>query len=207
LEIVLASTSRYRRALLDSLGLRYRAMAPAFEEDHALAIPPEEMVIRFARAKAESLGPACPEAAIVGCDQLAAVDGKVLTKPGSEARAVEQLLALGGRTHQLLTAIALHRPRAGITEHAVVVHKMKMRPLTPALAEAYVARDRPLDCAGAYKVESLGIALFEEMLGDDHTAIIGLPITRLVWLLKNAGIELLESVLENARCARSAPAQ
>jgi septum formation protein len=195
-EIVLASTSKYRRALLDSIGLRYRAASPAFEEDHSIALAPEEMVVHFARAKAESLAPTFPDAAIIGCDQLAALDGRVLTKPGTEARAVEQLLTLSGRTHQLLTAIALHRPRAGVTEHALVVHQMRMRALTPKLAQEYVSRDRPVDCAGAYKIESLGIALFEEMLGDDHTAIIGLPITRLGSLLESAGIELLPTIFK-----------
>jgi septum formation protein len=196
--IVLASTSRYRRALLDALGLRYLAEAPQFEEDHALALDPEALVVHFARMKAESLAASHPDALIIGSDQLAELDGRILTKPGSEARAVEQLLELAGRTHRLLTAVALHDPRERSTDDALVIHQMTMRPLTRALAEAYVAHDRPIDCAGAYKVEALGVALFSEMRGPDHTAIVGLPLTRVAELLRRAGVDLLTEVTQRS---------
>jgi septum formation protein len=188
--LILASTSRYRRAILDALGVPYLALAPVFEEDHTLPLTPEEMVVSFARGKAESLALAHPGDLVIGSDQLGELDGRPLTKPGTREAAVEQLLALAGRTHRLLTAVAVAsagRP----TEHALVEHRMRMRPLGRALAEAYVDRDRPLDCAGAYKVEALGAALFEEMSGPDHTAIVGLPVTALSRLLLAAGVDLL----------------
>ena len=193
--LVLASTSRYRRALLDSLGLRYEALAPDFVEDPTMPGSVEERVVAFARGKAVSLGHARPDALIIGSDQGVELDGQLLGKPGDPARAVAQLLSMAGREHRLLTAVAVHDPAAARTEHLLVVHHMHMRPLTPAQAEAYVRHDRPLDCAGSYKVESLGMALFSAMDGPDHTAIIGLPITATVTLLGRAGVDLLARVV------------
>lgn len=188
---VLASTSRHRRALLDQLGLEYVARAPHFDEDHTLPLSPEALVVAFARGKAESLAAEFPDLPIVGGDQVAELDGAILTKPGTRERAIEQLSTLSGRTHRLLTALAVHDPSRKVTEHALVVHEMKMRPLSRSAIEGYVDRDRPLDCAGAYKVEAFGVLLFEEMRGIDHTAIVGLPITTLATLLARSGVDLL----------------
>lgn len=192
--LVLASTSRYRRKLLDDLNVPFEALAPEFDEDHALERSPEALAIAFARGKAESLARHRPEALILGADQVPELDGRVLTKPGSRDAAVEQLLALAGRTHRLLTAIALFDPGRGTTEHRLVVHAMRMRPLTRAAAVAYVERDDPIDCAGAYKVEAAGVLLFERMDGPDHTGIVGLPLTSVVELLAAAGVDLLALV-------------
>ena len=187
--LVLASTSPYRRELLDRLGVPYVAAAPAYEEEHGLALPPGELVQLLARRKAESLGGAYPEALVIGSDQVAELDGEILLKPGSEERAVAQLVRLSGRTHQLLTGVAIHDPRARRTEVALDVHRMTVRPLSEARIRAYVARDRPTDCAGSYKVESAGVALFESMEGLDFTAIVGLPLTLVVTLLARFGYE------------------
>ncbi len=189
--LVLASTSKYRRALLDAAGIAHEAVAPPFDERHDGPAPPDELVVAFARGKAESLSRARPDAFIVGADQVPEIDGHVLTKPGSAAAAVEQLARLQGRAHRLLTAVALHDPASGRTTHRVVVHAMRMRPLSRAQIEAYVARDEPTDCAGAYKVEAAGALLFEAMDGPDHTAIVGLPLTALASLLAEHGVDLL----------------
>ena len=193
--LVLASTSRYRRAQLEALGIEHRAVAPGFEEDHGLPLAPDELVVRFARGKAEAAAGAHPGALVIGSDQAPELDGRVLTKPGSAAAAVEQLLALAGRTHRLLTAVALHDAARATTEHRLVIHRMRMRPLSRALAEAYVARDEPLDCAGAYRIEGAGLLLFEEAAGPDHSAIIGLPLLALGELLAGAGVDLLALAL------------
>jgi septum formation protein len=193
--IVLASTSRYRRMLLDQLGLDYAWHAPDYDEDHGMDVAPSDMVQHFARGKATSLAAQFPDAVLIGSDQVAELDGAVLTKPGEADRAVAQLLALAGRTHLLHTAVAVHVPSEGRTEVGLTTHRMRMRPLTRALAEAYVARDQPLDCAGSYKVEALGAALFEAMDGPDHTAIVGLPLTTTARLLGLCGVDLLERVL------------
>jgi septum formation protein len=188
--IVLASTSRHRRALLESVGIPHTAVSPDFDEDHALPLTPEQLVVTFARGKAESLGARHPKSLIVGGDQAVELDGRVLTKPGTRERAIEQLGHLAGRTHRLLTAIALHDPARARTEHRLVIHEMRMRRLSRAIIEAYVDRESPLDCAGAFKIESLGVLLFEEMRGPDHTAIVGLPLAALGDLLLEAGVDL-----------------
>lgn len=193
--LVLASTSRYRRALLEGLGLTFESAAPDFVEDHAAIPDPAQMVVAFARGKALSLAARYPDALIIGSDQAAALGDRVLNKPGTAEAAVEQLLALAGRTHQLLTAVCVHDTRTDETHQRLVRHQMLMRPLDRAMAAAYVARDQPLDCAGAYKIESLGIALFEAMDGPDHTAIVGLPISVVGELLQRCGVDLLARAL------------
>lgn len=193
--LVLASTSPYRRKILDDLGVAYIAASPRFDEDHQQPLPPEALVVSFARGKAESLRDVHPDALIVGSDQMPEIDGRALGKPGTVEVAVEQLLALAGCTHRLLTAVAVHDARHRRTTHRLIVHEMTMRPLTRALAEAYVARDRPLDCAGAYKIEAHGVLLFSSMRGEDHTAIVGLPVAALATLLDEAGASLLHSSL------------
>lgn len=187
--IVLASTSRYRRALLEAAGVAHVAVSPRFEEDHARPMPPEQLVVAFARGKAESIAADHPADVIVGSDQIPEIDGLILTKPGDAAGAREQLAALAGRTHRLLTAVAVHS--RGRTESRLVVHHMRMRPLTSAQIDEYIARDRPFDCAGAYRVEAAGALLFEAMDGPDHTAIVGLPLTALSSLCASFGVDLL----------------
>jgi septum formation protein len=187
--IVLASTSKYRRALLDAAGILYEAASPPFVEDHARELAPEDMVVAFARGKAESLSPAYPGAVVIGADQIPEVDGQILTKPGSRDAAIAQLRALAGHTHRLLTAVAASD--GSRTESRLVVHRMKMRPLTHAQIIAYVDRDEPFDCAGSYRVEAAGALLFETMEGPDHTAIVGLPLTETAALLASFGVDVL----------------
>ena len=193
--LVLASTSPYRRALLEQAGVPFEVASPIFEEDHGLPLAPEDMVRAFAIGKAESLSKHFPTSLIIGSDQVAEIDGSVLTKPHRFERAVEQLMALAGKTHRLLTAVAVHSPETGQTFDELVVHQMRMRELTRPLAEGYVRADQPLSCAGSYKIESTGLLLFEEMRGVDHSGIIGLPLTAVARLVGRHGVDLLGSVL------------
>jgi septum formation protein len=185
--LVLASTSLYRRRLLEQLGLDFQAVAPEYEEEHALDLPPDELVLELATRKAQSLGARFPHALIIGADQVAEMDGRILLKPGSVERACAQLAELAGRSHRLITGLVVFQPSADRLERALDVQRMTMRALLPEQIAAYVERERPLDCAGAYKVEGLGIALFSSMSGDDYTGIIGLPLTRLLDLLERFG--------------------
>jgi MAF protein len=200
-KLVLASSSPYRRALLERLGMPFVAVAPRFEEIRPEAgTDPVRLVTGNALGKALSLLPAHPDSLVIGSDQVAVCDDEILIKPGTPELAVEQLLRLAGRDHQLVTAVAvLQAPATGAPadgtsrgEHAVVRNQLRMRALTRAAAEAYVRRERPLDCAGAYKSEGLGIALFERMEGEDPTAIIGLPLIVLTRLLRRFGVDPLE---------------
>jgi septum formation protein len=189
--LVLASISPYRRALMAQLGLPFSAVAPRYQEEHGLDVPTAELVQHLALRKAQSLRQDHPQAIIVAADQVAEIDGTRLFKPGTVERAVEQLLRLAGRTHRLITGLAVLDAASGRVEQALDVQHMTLRPLSPEQAEAYVAAERPLDCAGAYRIEGRGIALFESIRTEDYTGIIGLPLIQLTTLLGRFGIDPL----------------
>jgi 7-methyl-GTP pyrophosphatase len=190
--IVLASTSPYRRELLERLGLEFLAVAPDCDEDRlkgrGLAV--EELVTRLAREKAESVAEAYPDAVIIGSDQAAELDGEILGKPGTAAKAREQLQLLGGREHRLLTALCVLDARTQQRAEDLDIHRLRLRDLSDGQIARYVAADNPVDCAGSYKIEGLGIALFDQVRGSDFTAVIGLPLTRVVALFHRLGIEV-----------------
>lgn len=190
MELILASTSPYRRTLLERLGAPFRCVAPRVDEealkDDSLA--PGELARLLAKAKAASVVESVPHAVVIGSDQLVALDGRVYGKPGTVEKAVEQILALAGHPHELVTAMAV-RHRGMLIEHTDVT-TLWMRPLTRAEAERYVAADRPLDCAGAYKLEARGIALFDRIESSDHTAITGLPLIALTTILRDLGFAI-----------------
>ncbi len=188
MRLILASTSRHRRALLDRLGIDYEALPHACDEAaaQASALAPEALAADLALAKAQSLRPAHPGAWILGSDQVLDLDGEVLGKPGSPERAVEQLARLQGRSHRLLTAACLLGPD-GQRREALDVHTLRMRALDAAALARYVAADQPLDCCGSYMIEARGIALFESIQGSDFTAIVGLPMIAVVSMLAEAG--------------------
>lgn len=189
--LVLASTSVYRRELLSRLGVPFTAAAPACDEE-ALKDPtlsPPALAAHLAREKARSLVPRWPQAYILGSDQLVEIDGAVLGKPGTAERATQQLLQLSGRSHRLVTAFALVGPGDAIAEH-VDIHTLHMRSLTRVECERYVAADRPLDCAGSYKIEARGIALMERIEGGDFTAIMGLPLIAVTTALRAHAFEV-----------------
>jgi septum formation protein len=196
--LILASTSRHRRALLHQAGLGHlTCVAPRCDENvDGLEISPSEQVALLARRKAESVGVAYPGALIIGSDQVVELDGEVLGKPGSAERAVEQLARLSGRSHRLLTGLCVHEPSTGRSEVAVSEHVMSMWPFTREQLRRYVELDQPLDCAGSYRVESAGVTLFESMRGEDYTAIVGLPMCLLARLLTLFGVTLLDITRE-----------
>lgn len=193
--LVLASTSPYRRALIERLGLHVETMAPDFDEraaEEALGpLTTSQLAAALALGKARSLAASCPDALIIGADQIAEIDGEHLHKPGTPEAAAAQLRRLAGKTHHLVTAVTVLRASDLRSETAVDVHALTMRPLSDDAIARYVARDRPLDCAGSYKIESLGIALFERTTGSDFTAIVGMPLTILVTLLARFGVDVL----------------
>ncbi len=195
--LVLASTSRYRRELFDRLALPYEAAAPLFDEDEARAqgpsLSPAEMAVAFSVGKARSLAQAYPDALIVGSDQVAALGEQVLHKPGTVENARTQLRSLAGRTHHLHTGIALLDATSGQLDTLLDVHAMTMWPLTHEEIDVYLERDRPLDCCGSYRVEASGPALFSSMAGEDWTGIVGLPLTKVIALLRKHGAATISS--------------
>lgn len=195
--LILASTSRWRIELLARLELPFECVAPNFDEraqDHRLAeLGPHAFALALARGKAHSVaGAPGSDAWVLAADQLAVLDEPdgplLLHKPGSESRAVEQLMQLRGRTHRLISGIVL--ARGAVEHHEIDEHHLTMRAFERAEAEAYVARHRPLDSAGSYHIEDAGIRLFERIdsRGGDHTGIMGLPLLAVCRLLRTAGL-------------------
>ena len=190
MELILASTSTYRAALLARFGLSFRSIAPRVDEDDwkARGLAPAELARTLAAAKALSLAEEFPDAAILGGDQLVAVGGEVLGKPGDAQGARRQLVRLAGRTHELVTAIAVWAD-GNIYEH-VDIARLTMRDLSAAEIARYVEADLPTDCAGSYKLESLGVALFERIEAADHSAITGLPLMALSGILRRLNFQI-----------------
>ena len=193
--LVLASTSPYRKALLEQIGLPFVTATPKFEEIAEPGWTPRETALAFAIGKARSLGADFSHALIVGSDQVPALQGRILRKPETEDNAIRQLLELSGQVHELITSVALFEPESNRLVHETLVHQMKMRTLTPQQARDYVIRDRPEHCAGSYRIESLGAALFESMSGMDHTGIVGLPVSVLGNLMDRLNDNWLSRVL------------
>ena len=187
MDLILASTSPYRKAQLARLSLQFRAVAPRVVEDDwkALALAPEALARSLAAAKALSLAEQFPDAVILGGDQLVAFDGEILGKPGDAEEARRQLARLAGKTHDLVTAVAVWAD--GNTHEHIDIARLTMRDLSAAEIARYVEVDLPTDCAGSYKLESLGIALFERIEAADHSAITGLPLMALSAIFRRIG--------------------
>ncbi len=187
--LILASTSPYRRDLLARLGLPFECRAPLVDEEALkptlAGLDPPELALALATAKAQSLREQEPGTTRIGSDQLVAMDGRILGKPGSVAAAEAQLQAMSGRSHQLITAVCVCSGNE--TRSHLDIAILTMRSLTQTEISRYVAADFPVDCAGAYKLEQRGIALFERIEAADHSAITGLPLIALVSILREFG--------------------
>jgi septum formation protein len=193
IDLVLASTSRYRRELLARIAPRFRQLAPSVDEHPLPRETAAELATRLALAKAQALAPSQPGALLIGSDQAAELDGVILGKPGTAADAIAQLAAASGRTVTFHTALCLVDTRTAQpgVRHALDRTRVHFRHLRREEVERYVEREQPLDCAGSFRAEALGIALFERIETDDPTALIGLPLIALCRLLGEAGIEII----------------
>jgi len=189
--LVLASTSRYRRSLLERVGLSFESLPPGVDETPRPGEPGPDLVRRLAREKAEGGARQRPDAIVIGSDQLALRDGDTLGKPGTHPAAVAQLVASSGRELRFLTAVCLLDAATGATQTHVDETVVRVRTLSRELIERYLERDRPYDCAGSFKSEGLGIALFEWIRSDDPTALQGLPMIWLCAALERAGISVI----------------
>jgi len=189
-ELILASTSRYRRSLLERLGIAFSAVPPETPEDALPGELPPDRAVRLAIAKAHAIATARPEAVVIGSDQVAAVGSKILDKPGDAARCRAQLAAASGSSARFHTACAVIAPQAGIRMVHIDTTTVYFRTLTEREIERYVERERPFDCAGGFRAEGLGISLFESIETRDPTALIGLPLIWLACALRRAGFQL-----------------
>ena len=191
MNLILASTSPYRRRLLERLGLPFICIDPAVEESIRDGESPRDRACRLATVKALAVAETLQdEAIIIGSDQVACLGSEILHKPGTPEAAEQQLAASSGQTVQFWTAVSVWTSPGAPPAQRVVPCKVKMRMLSTDEISRYVALDQPLDCAGSFKWESLGITLFEAMRTDDPTALEGLPLIALSELLREAGVSL-----------------
>jgi septum formation protein len=188
--LILASTSPYRRALLQRLGLDFDCIAPGADETRLSDEPAEAMAIRLARLKAESVAALHPRALVVGSDQVALRGRDILGKPGTVERCREQLRASSGQEVVFLTAVHVIDGMAGRSESHVDRTVVKFRELADAEIDRYIERDQPLDCAGGFKAEALGIALFDRIESVDPTGLTGLPLSWLCGALRRARVPI-----------------
>ncbi len=190
--LILASTSRYRRELLERLRLPFDVVSPQVDETPQSGESPANLAMRLAHAKAAAVAALHPDAVVIGSDQVADLDGAPIGKPGTHERAVQQLRAMRGRSVVFQTAVAVHRAASGYAGVALAAVTVRFRPLSDAEIEHYLRTEQPYDCAGSAKCETLGIALLEAIESDDPTALVGLPLIRTSALLRAAGIDPLQ---------------
>lgn len=189
LPVVLASTSPFRKELLQRLGITFATAAPDVDESPHADETPEALVRRLSEAKARAIGQSC-KGLIIGSDQVATTGRDILGKPGTHVHAAEQLRDLSGRLVTFHTGLCLLNSITGEAQVDVIPFKVQFRQLDEAQIERYLQADQPYTCAGSFKSEGLGITLFERMDGDDPSALIGLPLIRLTTMLTRAGLVL-----------------
>ncbi len=189
--LILGSTSRYRRELLQRLRVPFEWLSPQVDETPLPGETPEALSLRLALAKARAVAALNPDAVVIGSDQVADLNGQALGKPGTHERAVAQLRAMRGQRVVFHTAVAVVRAASGyerVLPAPVTVH---FRDLADDEIETYLRLEQPYDCAGSAKCETLGIALLESIDSDDPTALVGLPLIRTAQLLREAGFDVL----------------
>jgi len=191
--LILGSTSRYRRELLERLRLPFTVESPGVDETPLAGEGPAAMALRLALAKAHAVARLHPDAVVIGSDQVADLDGEAVGKPGTHERAVEQLRSMSGRSVVFQTAVAVVCAASGFADSALAQVRVRFRTLSDAQIERYLRLEQPYDCAGSAKSEALGIALLESIESDDPTALIGLPLIRTCALLRAAGIDPLDT--------------
>ena len=189
--VVLGSSSRYRRELMERLRIPFSVAVPDVDEMPLAGETPRNLALRLALAKAHAVAQLHPEAVVIGSDQVADLAGQPLGKPGEHARAVLQLRQMRGKTVIFQTALAVVCLSTGFEQVDLAEVRVVFRNLSDEEIEAYLQAEKPYDCAGSAKSEGLGIALLESIDNDDPTALVGLPLIRTCRLLRQAGIQLL----------------
>jgi septum formation protein len=188
--LILASTSRYRRELLQRLGLHFEVISPRVDESPTFPESPETRAQRLALAKAAAVSQQHPDAVVIGSDQVAQCQGEILDKPGNADRCRAQLECLSGSTATFHTAVAVLQGREGRRVEFIDTTTVQFRGLAPQEIERYIAIEKPFDCAGGFRSESLGISLFSRVVSEDPTALVGLPLIALAAALRGFGYVL-----------------
>ncbi|MEX2474232.1 nucleoside triphosphate pyrophosphatase [Marinobacter sp.] len=192
--LLLASSSPYRKALLERLGLPFTSASPDIDESPATGESAQQLATRLAREKAQALAPEHPGHWIIGSDQVACLpDGSILTKPGNRELAIQQLSRSSGQTVCFLTGLALLDADTGAIQTHCEPFDVEFRTLTLEEIEGYLDQEEPYDCAGSFKMERLGIALFRSLNGQDPNSLIGLPLIALTDMLRDWGVNPLRA--------------
>lgn len=189
--LILGSTSRYRRELLQRLRIPFEVASPEVDETPFPAETPRAIALRLALAKARAVAARFPAAVVIGSDQVADLQGEPLGKPGDHARATAQLRRMRGQTVVFQTALAVVCQESGFEQVDLAAVQVKFRDLSEAEIQAYLLAEQPYDCAGSAKSEGLGIALLESIDNDDPTALVGLPLIRTCRMIRAAGVKVL----------------
>ena len=188
--LILASSSKYRKLLLQRFGLPFDCHSPEIDETAQADESPSDLVNRLALQKAQAVSEDYPRSAVIGSDQLAVFDRKVIGKPGNHQAALKQLMSFSGQVVEFLTAVSVVCAHSSFEERYTDRTQVRFRDLQIDEIERYLLKEKPFDCAGAFKAESLGIVLFEAISSDDPTALIGLPLIRTAAMLRRAGFQL-----------------
>jgi septum formation protein len=191
MKLILASSSPYRRELLERLKIPFEVITPEIDETPRSGEAPEKVVERLAIEKAEKVANQNPGALVIGSDQVAIYDGKIVGKPHNHNKAVEQLRSASGKTVTLFTGLALVNADTRRIQCEVIPYRVTFRRLNEGQIESYLHQEQPYSCTGSVKSEGLGIALLEKFEGDDHNTLIGLPLIRLVRMLESEGIKII----------------
>ena len=189
--LILASSSPYRRELLEKLRIPFSCVKPEVDETPLPNEAPEATALRLAQDKARKVAQAHPDALIIGCDQVATCNGMQIGKPGNHENAVKQLQMMRGKTVIFHSAMCLFNATTGEMQAENVPYAVTFRMLTDAQIERYLNLEQPYDCAGSAKSEGLGIAVIEKMTGDDPNALVGLPLIKLISMLQRAGMHVI----------------
>ena len=190
-QVILGSTSRYRKELLSRLQIPFETAAPDVDETPHSHETPQDLALRLALAKARAVAHKFPDAVVIGSDQVADLEGQPLGKPGNHANAVLQLQRMRGKTVIFQTALSVICLATGFEQTDLAAVKVTFRDLSDAEIESYLKAEEPYDCAGSAKSEGLGIALLAAIDNDDPTALVGLPLIRTCHMLRAAGVKLL----------------
>ena len=190
-QLILASTSLYRRELLGRLRIPFEVAAPQVDETPLPGEAPRSLALRLALAKAQAVAVQFPQAVVIGSDQVADLDGQPLGKPGQHDRAVAQLQSMRGRVVIFQTAVSVVCQASGFADTQLASVKVQFRELSDAEIEAYLQAEEPYDCAGSAKSEGLGIALLDQIDNDDPTALVGLPLIRTCQMIRAAGVRII----------------
>ena len=191
MNIILGSTSPFRKALLERLDIDFSCDSPDIDESPLENEKVEDMVVRLAVEKARAIADRHPDSLIIGSDQSAVLNGKKLSKPGNFENAFKQLTNASGQKITFQTGLCLLNTKTGNTQSTCVPYTVVFKELTPSMIENYLHKEEPYNCAGSFKSEGLGIALFERFEGCDPNALIGLPLIQLVNFLENEGFSIL----------------